>query len=129
MDPSSSVAAAHLSSTFLVVGGMQWLKKAKWFPLIKDGQKILNRVVSIAAAGAIQLGITYAWAPATTGAGGHTLTVVIPSASVLMVGAFHWASQYIYQETGYTTLSALQAVVDLAKLLKAAAPPAAPAKP
>lgn len=41
----------------------------------------------------------------------------IPSVYALLVGAFHWAAQFIYQETGYNILQALQALQALAKTI------------
>lgn len=108
MNPSTgTLFATHFSATLLVVGGFQWLKKAKWFPLLKDGQKILNRAWSLVAAAFIQLGITYTYSATPTG--GHTIVFTLPSYGAMAIGLFHWAAQFIYQETGYTVLNGLQA--------------------
>jgi len=113
----SNLAVTQLSSALLVVGSMQWLKGAKWCPLVQEGKKFLNRTVSIAAAGAVHLGITFAWSASPTQMGGHNLTVAIPSGAALLIGLFHWGCQFIYQETGYTVLQGITAVQ---KLLEAA---------
>jgi hypothetical protein len=113
MDATSGVAAAHFGSTLLVVGGMQVLKNAKWFPLIKEDAVALNRTVSVIVAFLVQIGITVSYTPNPLN-GTHNLLFVIPSGTVLLVGLFHWASQYIYQETGYQVLSGLLALKTLA---------------
>jgi len=107
MDPATSAGTAHVGSTLIAVGAMQWLKKASWFPLLKDGQRVLNRTVSVFVALGIQAGISYTYT--STANGGHSITLLLPSYYAMAVGLFHWASQYLYQETGYTFLTGLQA--------------------
>lgn len=114
----ASLVGTQFGSTLLAVGGMQWLKNSKWFPLIKEGQKIGNRIWSIIAAGAITLGIHYVWNPAPDGS--HILQITIPSASVMLVACFHWASQFIYQETGYTLLQGMSSLTTLARSIQTA---------
>lgn len=124
MDPISSTAGAHIGSTLIVVGTMQWLKNSKWFPLLTEGRKALNRIVSICAAGAIQLGISFQWS--ANGSGGHTLLTNIPALSVIAIGLFHWACQFIYQETGYQVMSGLLALKAIAGNLSSAMVPTGP---
>lgn len=120
MDAATSLVGTQIGSTLLAVGGMQYLKNLEWFPLMKKGAKVLNRVVSLIVAGAIALGIHYVWSPGTDG--GHTLTITIPSLYTLAVGGFHWASQFIYQETGYTVLGGLQALQGIVGKLESVIP-------
>jgi hypothetical protein len=115
MDPSAGAGAAHVGSTLIIVGVMNWLKNSRWFPLLKDGQKIVNRTVSIFSALAVQLGISYQWS--VNALGGHNLLIAIPTFSVILIGLFHWASQYLYQELSYQGLSGLLALKDIAKYL------------
>jgi hypothetical protein len=117
MDSSSSLALTQVGSSLLAVGGMQVFKKIKWIPLLQEGKKTLNRIMSIVIAGCIALGIHYVWAPNIGPDGGHILTITIPNTAQLLTGAFHWASQFIYQETGYTALQGLQSVTVLASTL------------
>lgn len=112
IDPSVSVVGTQLSSTLLVVGSMQALKKAKWFPLVQEGQKVLNRAVSIGAAAFISAGIHYTWDPL---ANNGTLVLTGLSIWAIAHALFHVAAQYIYQETGYTVLQSLQAIAKAAE--------------
>lgn len=114
-----SIAATQFGSTLLAVGGMQWLKNSKWFPLIKSGQTTINRIWSAAVAAGVVIGIHAVWSPAASD-GSHTLTVLIPSFWTIVVGLFHWASQFIYQETGYQVMNGLQSIGSLVKTLTAA---------
>lgn len=123
----TSLVGTQVGSTLLAVGGMQLLKKATWVPIMQEGRTVLNRFVSIVVAGGIALGIHFVWTAGV--AGDHTLTVTIPSIGVLATGAFHWASQFIYQETGYSVLQGLQSVSTLAKIVATAPTAVAPAVP
>lgn len=109
IDATSNVASTELGSTLLAVGGMQALKKAKWFPLLQEGQKVLNRFVSVIVALGISAGISYTWNPTN-----HSLLITNLSLSTIGVALFHWVSQYIYQETGYTVLQGLTALQKVA---------------
>ncbi len=115
MDPATSALSAHTGSTLMVVGTMQWLKKASWFPLLKDGQKVMNRTISIIAALFVQVGISYTYTTAADGT--HQFSMMIPTYTALAIGLFHWGSQYLYQETGYTFLSGILAIRDNAARL------------
>jgi MFS superfamily sulfate permease-like transporter len=123
----ASLVGTQFGSTLLAVGGIQWLKNSSWFPLIKEGQKIGNRIWSIVAAGAITLGIHYVWNPAPDGS--HILTITIPTASVLFIAFFHWASQFIFQETGYTLLQGMQSLTTLARSIQTMPTDSQPAHP
>jgi hypothetical protein len=120
-------AVTTMASTFLTVGGMQVLKNWKWFPLIQKGKTALNRIFSIIVAGAVTLGISYVWN--TLPGGGHTILITIPTTSALLIGAFHWASLYIYNETGYTFLSGAQALAIIARSIETPPTAAEPAHP
>lgn len=116
MDAATSLAGTQIGATLLAVGGMQWLKKSSWFPLIKEGQKELNRLWSILVAGGISLGIHVTFTGSA--AQGWSFAGTIPSVYTLLVGLFHWAVQYIYQETGYSVLQGLQSLSQLASTIQ-----------
>ena len=117
--------AAQFASTLLAVGGMQLVKNVKWIPIMQEGKVILNRIVSIIVAGAIALGIHYVWNPLPDGS--HTLLITIPTTSALLIGTFHWASQFIYNETGYTFLQGMQSLTTLARSIQTLPTAAEPA--
>ena len=113
MDAATSLVGTQIGSTLLAVGGMQVLKKWKAFPLLQEGATKLNRFVSVLVAGLISLGIHITFTGSASA--GWSGTFVIPSLYQIAVGLFHWASQFIYQETSYTALQGLQALATLAK--------------
>lgn len=117
-DNTANLFSTELSSTLLVVGGMQALKKAKWFPLVQEGQRILNRLFSVGAAICTSLAIGYTWNPANNG------TLVLTGISVVSLahGLFHVFTQFIYQETGYSLLQGLQAAQRITGQLAAPLP-------
>lgn len=124
MDAATSLVGTQLGSTLLAIGGMQWLKKAKWFPLLKDGQRELNRLWSIVIAGGIALGIHVTFTGSS--AEGWSFVGSIPSVWVMLTALFHWAAQYIYQETGYSILTAAQSLAGILAHLQTVAPQIAP---
>jgi hypothetical protein len=110
-DPAAnSIVLSHLGSSVLVVGAIQWLKKAKW---VQQATKLICRFASIVAAFAIHVGISWAWNPPGTPVG--TLIISGLSLSAILVASYHIAAQFIYQETGYQVLQGLQAMQTLAK--------------
>lgn len=121
IDHTANLFGTELGSTLAIVGGMQALKKAKWFPLVQQGQALLNRLFSIAAALCTTLAIGYTWNPANNG------TLILTGISVASIahGLFHVLTQFLYQETGYTGLQGLQALQKIASQMAAAGAPAA----
>lgn len=119
MDASTSLVGTQIGATLLAVGGMQWLKKASWFPLLKEGQAKLNRLGSLLIAGGIALGIHITFTGSASA--GWAFSGTIPSLWVILTGLFHWAAQFIYQETGYSVLTGLQALTTLASSIQTAA--------
>ncbi len=116
-DALANPITTQAGSTLLVIGTLQWLKKAKWFPLLKEGQRYLTRAVSVIAALCVSVGIHYTWNPTD-----HSLLITGLSLYTIVDGAFHWGAQYIYQETGYTVFQALQAMMDIAEAHKQTGP-------
>lgn len=94
----------HLGSTITAsafsVFALQWLKKQKWFPVLKeDGTRVLNRIAAFVTSFCAAAGITYAFAPSLNG--GHTLTINIPSLASVGVFLWAWAKQFCIQEWVY----------------------------
>lgn len=115
MDAQLGVAGSTLGSTLLAVGGLQVLKNWNKFPVIQKGARVANRAASIIVAFFIAVGIHLTF---TGSAGsGWVFNGSIPPLYTILVAMFHWASQYIFQETGYSALQGLQAMQVLAKLL------------
>lgn len=122
VDHTANLFGTELGSTLAIVGGMQALKKAKWFPLVQQGQAVLNRIFSIAAALCTTLAIGYTWNPANNG----TLILTGISVAAIAHGLFHVLTQFLYQETGYTGLQGLQALQKIAGQMAAAGNSSAP---
>jgi hypothetical protein len=116
MDASTSLSGTQIGATLLAVGGMQYLKNAKWFPLLKEGQKLINRLWSIAIAGFIAVGIHVTFTGSA--AEGWSFVGSTPSLWAMIVGLFRWAVQFVYQETGYSVLQGLQALAQLAATIQ-----------
>jgi hypothetical protein len=100
---------------------MQYLKNASWFPLLKEGATTMNRVVSLVVAFLISVGIHLTFTGSANS--GWSFAGTIPSVWVLLQGAFRWASQFIFQETGYTALGGLQALQGIVAKLQSVIPP------
>jgi len=120
MDANASVVVTHFGSTLLVVSSIQWLKKIKSLKFVQAGTKFVSRAISLIAAFCVQAGIHYTWA--TNPDGTHNLGIQGISLAVLAIGAFHVASQFIYQETGYQALQGIQAVQGILNFLQSAGP-------
>lgn len=116
MDAATSLAGTQIGSTLLAVGGFQVLKNWEKFPLIKKGQTAINRLWSIIIAGGIALGIHVTFTGSA--AQGWSFVGTIPSVWTILVGLFHWAVQYVYQETGYSILQGLQSLSQLAATIQ-----------
>lgn len=100
----SNIVVTQLSSAAILVWGLQKLKSAKWFPWLQhEGQVVLKRTISIAAAIGTHTGISYVWSPIVSDAGYHTLALTIPPLTVIAVTFWHWLNQYILQELIYQT--------------------------
>lgn len=116
MDASTSLASTQIGATLLAVGGIQVLKNWKKFPLIQKGERLANRLWSIGVAFFIALGIHVTFTGSASQ--GWLFAGSIPSIYQILVGLFHWAVQYVYQETGYSILQGLQALTQLATTIQ-----------
>lgn len=92
----SNVAMTQFTSSAVVVYLMQKLKSATWFPWIQEGRVILNRTISIVAAAAVSIGVSYTWNPTSRG-----LLLTIPTVSTAAIGFWHWLNQYAMNEMLY----------------------------
>jgi hypothetical protein len=98
----ASILSTQISVAAIVVWAFQQLKKAKWFTLLRDGgQKWTQRTISIIAALFSHGGISYVWNPVLNAQGNRTLSFAIPAWSVIVLGLWHWAQQFIFQESWY----------------------------
>lgn len=124
MDAATSLVTTQVGSTLLTVGGIQWLKKWKWFG---EASTTLHRIVSLVAAALIALGIHITFTGSASA--GWSGTFQIPSLYVMLVGLFHWGAQFISQETVYTILQGFQSIGTLAKAIATMPTPTTPAIP
>ena len=100
----SNVLATQFTSSAVVVYLMQKLKNASWFPLVQQGRATLNRIVSIVAAFAVAVGVSWSWS-LDKASGTHTLVISGLSIYAVGHGLWHWLNQYALQETIYQTTS------------------------
>jgi hypothetical protein len=98
-----NIAITEFTTSAVVVWLLQKLKSATWFPLVQQGKTWLNRIASIVLAGVGAIGVSYTWSPDP--AGGHMLSVAIPTLSVAALGAWHWLNHFVMQETIYQATS------------------------
>lgn len=118
------VAGSTLGSTLLAIGGLQTLKNWKAFPIVREGATIANRAASIIVAFFIAVGISVTF-KGSAGVG-WAFNGSIPPLYTILVALFHWAVQFLFQETGYSALQGLQAMTAVAKFLMAMQPPTKP---
>lgn len=111
----SNILATQFTSSAVVVWVMQKLKNASWFPLLRHGSATVSRIFSLAAAGAVAIGINYTWNPQTRG-----LLITIPTITGLAIGLWHWLNQFALQETVY------QAMVNKISVTTTPQPPTRP---
>lgn len=92
--------AHQIGFAFLIAHGLEWLKRLKWFPLITEDTASLNRWISMLAAAVTSVGVTFA--TDATWASGGTITIHIPSGSVLIEALARFAGQAGLQEMIYS---------------------------
>lgn len=71
---------------------LQLLQKWERLPWITQHSTAINHAIRVVMSGAAVLGISSAWSPST--GGGHTLTIVIPPAMVIVHGLWTWFGQF-----------------------------------
>jgi hypothetical protein len=96
---SSNVAITQFGAAAAITYAIQFLKKSRWFPLIKEGQVIGTRVWSLLAATLTQVGINYSWNANANGT--HNLIIENISLAAVMYAIWHVFCSYALQETIY----------------------------
>jgi hypothetical protein len=97
----SNLLFTHFTSAAIFVMVMQQLKRAPWFPWLRnEGQIWLKRGSSIVYAICVHTGISHVWNPGPQ-VGSHVLMITIPALSVIAVSLWHVVGQYALQETVY----------------------------
>ena len=92
----SNVVLSTFTSSAVVVWLMQLIKKSKWLTFVEEGKPALNRFVSVVAAAAANLGLSYTWDAQT-----HALTIAGLSVAGMLAMGWHWLNHYAMQETIY----------------------------
>lgn len=92
---SPNELTAHLTTSAMVVYGLETMKSQGWFPWITCDSKTMNRVVSAVLAAAVAFGIS------ATGDMNTGWTIHIPMASALLPAIWDWAKQYSLQQVIY----------------------------
>ena|ERR1700678_2105555 len=108
-----SIAMTEFATSGLGVYFMQWLKGAKWFPWLTKETAKLNRGASVVLAAITAWGISYKWSPQHASGVLGVLSVSIPTLAVFSMGAWHWAVQFVSQETIYRATSTFQILQDV----------------
>lgn len=85
-------AMAHLTTGAVVVYAIEALKRAGWFRWMHADSGTINRIVSGVAAAGMALGIQ------ATGDASIGWVIHVPSATVLLLGVWEWAKQFVLQQ-------------------------------
>ena len=99
MDMTDTAFAHQTGIAFASVYAIQLLKKSNIFPWLRTDTDTLNRVVSVVMAFATAAGIKFAMDG--TFANGGTITIQVPSVTVILDTLVHFATQFGMQETIY----------------------------
>jgi hypothetical protein len=99
----SNIVLTQFTAAGVAVWGIQQLKAAPWFPLLKhNGQVWAKRITSILAAIGIHTGISAVWNHNTPPIGyAYQLVINIPPVTIIIVTVWHWVGQYVMQEGWY----------------------------
>ena len=89
---SGNELTAHLTSSAVVVYGIEWLKSSGWCPWITADTRTVNRIMSGIAAAAMAFGISWTYDPAVGG------DIHIPMLSILIGGGYDWLKQFVMQQ-------------------------------
>lgn len=92
----SNIVLSTFTSSAIVVWLMQIIKKSKWLKFVEEGKPILNRIVSVGAAIASSLGLSYSWNAQT-----HTFAIAGISLAGMAVAAWHCLNHFAMQEVIY----------------------------
>lgn len=90
-DPVLSSFTAAAACSFI----LDRVQKSEIVPWITAHTKWINLAAKIVMSGAATLGISHAWNPAPTGGG--VLMVTVPAFTVIVLGLWHWFSQFALQ--------------------------------
>ena len=86
----------------VTVYGLQWLKKASWFPFLSSHTSQINSLVSTLVAIGVGAGIQISWTG--NSADGWHFAGAIPAAHVVMDGVFRSICQKLGQEFLFRTI-------------------------
>jgi hypothetical protein len=95
MDGATSLLGTQLGAAAVCAYLMQALQKWSKTPWINEHTAGINVAVRAALAVVSTIGIGWAWSNGT--AGGHVLTIAIPSTVILLHGLWHVFVQYAIQ--------------------------------
>jgi len=101
---SNDILVQHLSYGFMTTYALEWLKSQSWLPLLKQDTDKLNRFMSAGAAFLSSVGIVTAMNGHLSWETGATVTLTLPSLSVLWSTAVHTVGQFGIQEAAYKGL-------------------------
>ena len=99
----SDLLAHQAGLAVLIVGSLDYLKRANWFPWLSEHTETLNRLVSVAAAISAAAGLSVVSHHGNWQTGGD-LTIVVPPLSTILTGLSHAASQWALTEAGHKIL-------------------------
>jgi len=118
------VITTHLALGAIISYALQWLKNAKWFPWLAEHTTTLNRLLSAVAAFLSSVGIVAASTGHLSWETGTTITLAIPSLSIIWQTGLNTLGQWVIQEGVYkglvqpATVKAVAAVEPAAVTIK-----------
>ena len=91
----------HLAFGIITTYVLEWLKKCPWFPLLNTNTDTLNRLFSVLAAFASSVGIVAASTGHLSWETGTTITLTVPSLSIIVDTTIHSIGQWGIQQAVY----------------------------
>lgn len=94
----------HIALGFATSYLLEWLKRAQWFPWVNQHSDLLNRLISVAAAFFSSVGIQAVMTGNLSFETGATITLTLPSLSVITDTLVHTLGQLAIQQATYQGL-------------------------
>lgn len=96
LTPTSPSLPTSVSAAIVLGYALDTLKRLQQFPKINYYSTKLNTWIRLAMTGLATVGVSWTWSSTTNG--GHQWIWNLPAWTVLLIGIWHWATQYGMQQ-------------------------------